>query len=483
MAEGQLPVRGECPRSGVEEEVLGLIRPGPAERRRAEEAVREALLAAHEALRRAGYRGYVLLVEGSYAKDTWLRGELDIDLFALFDPEFCGLFIEGFAEKVAPVLAGMGYRVELRYAQHPYVRFLVKGLWAELVPGCRVGSGSEARTAVDRTPFHTEYVRSRLPSWARDEVRLLKSFMKGVGVYGAEVAVRGFSGYLAELLIIRYRCFRGVLEAAASEWRPPVEIPVEEGLRAALPELRRRYPDSVMYVPDPVDPRRNAAAAVSRRSLAAFILAARLYLENPCSLYFHAAQPPPPSPVPADWGPRLQGLAAIRVEFRGGVAPDTAWGVLDRLGKVLARSLSSMGVPVARRSHSYSEDAGVGLVVLEALEPAPRLEARPGPPAWAPRQRVLGFAARHRGEPLWVEEDGSLRALARRRHGLCGALSRLLGGGGLPRSLVEHAAGLRLLCGAWAAWEVARHGGRWAWEQATGTPYWLWLAQSRCGEP
>ena len=474
---------GECPRSGVEEEALRLIRPGPGERRRAEEAVREALLAAREALRRAGYKGYVLLVEGSYAKDTWLRGELDIDLFALFDPELCSLFIEGFAERVAPVLAGMGYRVEVRYAQHPYVRFQVKGFWAELVPGCRVRSGSEARTAVDRTPFHTEYVRSRLPGWARDEVRLLKSFMKGVGVYGAEVAVRGFSGYLAELLIVRYRCFRSVLEAAASEWRPPVEIVVEEGLREALPELRRRYPGSAMYVPDPVDPRRNVAAAVSRRSLAVFILASRLYLEKPCSLFFHAAQPPPPSPVPADWGPRLQGLAAIRVEFRGGVAPDTAWGVLDRLGRALARSLSSMGVPVARRSHSYSEEKGVGLVVLEAPAPLPRLEERRGPPAWAPRARVLGFARRHSSEPLWVEEDGSLHALAPRRRGLCGAVSSILGGGQLPRSLLEHTAGLRLLCGAWAAWEIARQGGRWAWEEATGTPYWLWLARRRCGEP
>jgi len=474
---------GECGRGEVEEEVLGLIRPGPEERRRAEEAVREALWAAEEALRRAGYRGYVLLVEGSYAKDTWLRGELDIDVFALFEPELCGALIEGFAERVAPVLAGMGYRVELRYAQHPYVRFLVRGLWAELVPGCRVGSGSEARTAVDRTPFHTEYVRSRLPGWARDEVRLLKSFMKGVGVYGAEVAVRGFSGYLAELLIIRYRCFRRVLEAAASEWRPPVEIAVEEGLRPALRGLRRRYPDSVMLVPDPVDPRRNVAAAVSSRSLAAFVLAARLYLEKPCRFFFHAAQPPPPRPVPAAWGPRLPGLAVVRVEFSGGVAPDTAWGVLDRLGKTLARSLSSMGIGVARRSHSYSEESGVGLVVLEAPEPGPRLEERRGPPAWAQGGRVLGFVRRHRGEPLWLGEDGSLYALERRRRGFCDALSQLISGGQLPGSLLAHTRGLRLLCGAWAAWEIASHGGRWAWEQATGTPYWLWLAQRLCGGP
>jgi tRNA nucleotidyltransferase (CCA-adding enzyme) len=47
------------------------------------------------------------------------------------------------------------------------------------------------------------------------EVRLLKKFMKGTGVYGAEIKIGGFSGYLCELLILKYRSFAQTIEAFA----------------------------------------------------------------------------------------------------------------------------------------------------------------------------------------------------------------------------------------------------------------------------
>ncbi len=49
----------------------------------------------------------------------------------------------------------------------------------------------------------------------RGEVRLLKKFMKGIGVYGAEIKTGGFSGYLCELFVLHYGSFVKTLEAFA----------------------------------------------------------------------------------------------------------------------------------------------------------------------------------------------------------------------------------------------------------------------------
>ena len=43
-------------------------------------------------------------------------------------------------------------------------------------------------------------------------MRLLKKFLKSVGVYGAEIATSGFSGYVTEILILKYGSFESVLQ-------------------------------------------------------------------------------------------------------------------------------------------------------------------------------------------------------------------------------------------------------------------------------
>jgi tRNA nucleotidyltransferase (CCA-adding enzyme) len=61
-------------------------------------------------------------------------------------------------------------------------------------------------SATDRTPF-IHYVKKRLGKTLQDDVRLLKKFMQGIKVYGAEIKTGGFSGYLCELLILHYGSF------------------------------------------------------------------------------------------------------------------------------------------------------------------------------------------------------------------------------------------------------------------------------------
>jgi len=90
------------------------------------------------------------------------------------------------------------------------------GYDVEIVPCFK---GGEMRSSVDRTPLHLAYVNKKLAKSPKlsDEIRLLKQFMKGANVYGAEAKFEGFSGYLTEVLAIHYKSFTSVLQAA-SKW-------------------------------------------------------------------------------------------------------------------------------------------------------------------------------------------------------------------------------------------------------------------------
>jgi tRNA nucleotidyltransferase (CCA-adding enzyme) len=101
--------------------------------------------------------------------------------------------------------------------------------------------------------------------------------MKGIGTYSAEAKVQGFSGYLVELLILRYGDFESVLRSGM-DWR--------EGLVLALTECGSRRFASPLTFYDPVDGERNVASALSLHNMAVFIRASREYLNHPDSRFF-----------------------------------------------------------------------------------------------------------------------------------------------------------------------------------------------------
>ncbi len=211
---------------------------------------------------------------GSIAKGTFIRGKKDMDIFVLFDKgiDKDTLRKEGLriGKAVASLLKG---KARIHYAEHPYTRIELKGRFIDIVPAYKISPGERIISAVDRTPLHTDYVISHLKN--PEEVIKLKWFMKKIGVYGAEIRVRGFSGYLCELLVIKYGSFIRVLEEA-SVWEPPVVICLDD----CDPNYLRKRFNWHLIVIDPVDPNRNVASPVSLESLARFVLAARMFLKT-----------------------------------------------------------------------------------------------------------------------------------------------------------------------------------------------------------
>ena len=197
------------------------ISPCPKERAKTERIADGIRLRVSEAAKEASLEADVRL-DGSVAKDTWLSGEADIDIFMRVPRE---LAREELGTKCLAVAKKAVESYVERYAEHPYIETMSEGVRINIVPCFNVEKG-KWKSATDRTPFHTEYMRALLDERLKNEIRLTKKFAKGIGVYGAEIKTKGFSGMLCETLTLHHQSFKELLRAAAT-WKPGQLIDIE----------------------------------------------------------------------------------------------------------------------------------------------------------------------------------------------------------------------------------------------------------------
>jgi len=384
----------------VESEVLKEIRPSPSQNRKVEAVVEELSEKVVQEARKLRAHVEPMLV-GSVAKGTHLR-DPDIDLFMLF-PESTPLdqLKESGLEIGRRIIGGREH-----YAQHPYVRGLYKGFQVDLVPCFRIRDTRKKMSAVDRTPFHTEFIKKNLRKEMADEVRLLKRFMKGVECYGAEAKVQGFSGYLCELLIMRFRSFRAVLEAA-SQWTVGValELPGYPG---------NEFPEPMTFV-DPVDPSRNVASAVAPETLLRFILASREYLASPNRKFFFPA-------AREVWSAnRIKEVAGARVNNLVSLTFQKLGLIDDVVYPQLRKSLSAITALLERadfeveKTSIHVDDMTHLLVELAAIS-LPKDRRHRGPPVNS--ENVKEFLAKWNslGTSTPYTESGRWYVMARREY-------------------------------------------------------------------
>ncbi|VVB96308.1 CCA-adding enzyme [uncultured archaeon] len=262
--------------------VLSRIKPGEPEKIKLQ-ALAESLISRINAIGKDEKIDIKTVLVGSSARGTWLSGERDLDIFIMFPPDVEREYLEEKGLYIARKIARNSQSFEERYAEHPYINAIFDGFEVDLVPAFGVESAAAIKSAVDRTPFHNSYVQSRIIGF-ENEVLLLKQFMKGCSVYGSELKTHGFSGYLAELLIIHYGSFTVVLEAACT-WKPGITIDIEKHGKAL-------HKDPLIMI-DPTDPARNVAAALSLDNMSIFIDRACEFLKKPDETFFSGHVPEP----------------------------------------------------------------------------------------------------------------------------------------------------------------------------------------------
>ncbi|MEM2080892.1 MAG: CCA tRNA nucleotidyltransferase [Candidatus Bathyarchaeia archaeon] len=317
-------------------------------------------------------------VEGSVAKGTWLKEAPEIDIFMRLPVTVSRKELGEIGLKIARKATEGAKQVE-RFAEHPYLEAFIGGVRINIVP-CYEAKQGEWLSATDRTPFHTDYVKKRLSESLRGEVRLLKRFLKGIGVYGAEIKTGGFSGYLCELLILHYKSFAETLRAFAAYKRRMI-IDIEGYYMGRERELQLLFPEPLVVV-DPVDKGRNVASAVQSQKLFTLVAASRAFLKKPSKEFFY---PKKTSALPDEaLKSRLEnrGTALIFLKLgRIDAVPDVLWGQLYRTQRALGKLLELNDFKVIRQA-VWSNEKTLSVFVFE-LE-----------------QRFLSSAKKHSGPPL-----------------------------------------------------------------------------------
>ncbi|PNX52962.1 MAG: CCA tRNA nucleotidyltransferase [Thermoplasmata archaeon M9B2D] len=211
---------------------------------------------------------------GSTAKDTYIRTSVDIDLFLLFPPSVPREILQ---KKGLAIGRAILENQEECFAEHPYIRGTFQGYKTELVPCYKIEDASQKLSAVDRTPFHTKYIQDHLKQSQKKEVRLFKQFLKGINCYGAEAEIEGFSGYLCEIIILKYGTFQHSIEQAA-QWSYGEKLALQPG---TYPD----FPTPLTFI-DPVDSERNVASALSKEKFKVFKKACTDYQNQPRLTFF-----------------------------------------------------------------------------------------------------------------------------------------------------------------------------------------------------
>ena len=259
--------------SDLIQQVLERITPSQKDRKSIQKALDKFITQVTQELSLYEIQPTITLV-GSIAKDTYLKNTLDLDVFLLFSPDIP-------KDTIASMTLSIGRKLltdsEECYAEHPYIRGMFQSFKFELVPGYKITDASQKVSAVDRTPLHTTYVIDHLSEKQKNDVRLLKQFLHGIHCYGAEAETQGFSGYLCEILIIKFKTFHDLLQAS-KKWKSKIILSLND---KPIPS----FPEPFVFI-DPVDPERNVASAVAIETLNRYILACGSYLDKPKLSFF-----------------------------------------------------------------------------------------------------------------------------------------------------------------------------------------------------
>ncbi len=369
----------------TEKAVLEKIATTPEEDARINAAAARLAQRISEEAKRLSVKAKPLLV-GSVAKGTYIRTKPDIDVFIQFPKETQRERLESDGLAIGKAVLS---DIELRYAEHPYTHGKFEGYDADVVPCFEVSDASRKMSAVDRTPFHTEYVLKHMKEGQRFDVLLFKQFLKGIGVYGAEEEIQGFSGYLCEIVVLKYGTFRKALEACAC-WKAGETITLEKA--------KHQWFDSPLTFIDPVDPNRNVASALSRENFLFFVKACSEYLAAPKREFFF---PNPVKPLSQEELKKRidERFVALRFNKPNGLVADTLFPQVRKCAATLAKLCEKWDFPV-RRTAYFVDEKITTLLEFEAPQISETV-VHGGPPAQI-KENAEKFIAKWENNPQAV---------------------------------------------------------------------------------
>jgi tRNA nucleotidyltransferase (CCA-adding enzyme) len=335
-----------------------------------------------------------VVLGGSFAKGTWLKDEVDIDIFVKIDNSVSDKEFEQLGKEIG-LQSLKGYKTFLRYSDHPYVEAIVSGVRVNIVPCYNVQKG-KWRSAADRSPFHTDYIKKNLDDEKRNHVRLLKRFLKSMGVYGADIATEGFSGYVAEIIILKYGSFESVLQAMSCIGPENNVISIDSPDGSALKKF-----ESQVIIIDPIDHNRNLGTAISSESIGKLVLAARAFLEKPSFDFFVKKE----KRVYDHYNGLYPNLVIVEFSYKKR-SPDVIWGQLKRSVNAISKQLCLANFKVVRSITVTDEEKNAAFVFLIESIKLPAFTQKIGPKIFM-KEETANFILKSQKRSLitWVDRE------------------------------------------------------------------------------
>ena len=332
---------------------------------------------------------------GSFAKDTWLSKDADVDIFIKFKKSTSEEKFENISKKIG-FESLKKYSPYVRYSEHPYVEARIKDTKINVVPFYDVKIG-EWKSAADRSPFHTKFMKKSLTLKMRNEVRILKTFLKSNGIYGAEIAKQGFSGYVSEVLILNFKSFENLIKSISN---------IKEN--QIIGKTTKKF-ETLIVIIDPIDSNRNLAAAISDENIGKFILISRAFKEKPRLELFKNEKLKVSKKY---WG----NLLVVKFDFKSR-SPDVIWGQIKRATSSLVIQLELGGFTVLR-SKSYTDQVREAylLFFLKSTKIS-NIYSKNGPEFFR-ESGSKSFISKNlkNTELMWIGTNGKIISLEKRKH-------------------------------------------------------------------
>lgn len=221
---------------------------------------------------------------GSGAKGTWLK-TFDADIFVLLDFKRFKDKGDKLSDILEKILQKRFRDIKRLHGSRDYFQIKHGNFTFEIVPILKINKAEQAKNITDVSPLHSNWVRKHKK--LVNEMKLAKQFCQAQNVYGAESYIRGFSGYVCEILTVYYCSFLNLIKNAA-RWNTKVVIDVQKYYKGkdVFKLVNTSKLVSPLIVIDPVQKDRNAAAALSKEKFELFKNSAREFLKNPSKEFF-----------------------------------------------------------------------------------------------------------------------------------------------------------------------------------------------------
>jgi tRNA nucleotidyltransferase (CCA-adding enzyme) len=332
------------------------------------------------------------LLCGSIEKGTWLSKKNEADLFLLFKPSLSKKELEKKGLELAKkIIKAMKGNYVVAYAEHPYLRGKIGKYQVDIVPCYEISNPEKIKSAVDRTPHHVKFVKANLKN--PDEVRLLKQFCKANRCYGADLKTRGFSGYICELLIIKYGSFLNLVKEA-SKWRA--------GHLISFSEADFKKFKTPLIVIDPVDRNRNVGAALSAESFYRFVKVCKDFIKKPSKDFFFMQETKPYSLKEVKKEFKKRGTRWYLISFeRPDILDDILYPQLRRCMRSVERLLEQNGFKILR-SDFYCNNDCVLVFEMETWQ-VPKIMKNIGPDIYS--SHAEQFLKHYKESKVFIEGE------------------------------------------------------------------------------